>query len=242
MHGPNRLARLAVGLQLAGCAYAGPAPVAPTPAGNRALLHTTEPVDVNTLDRRAYCKGEARGTTGDWWAFSTSIGQTSAGAITGGFLMANSLSNKTYFGNVTAGTLAQAPTGGGTADLTGTLTTGAAITLRFTDTNTATGWDTFFFQTGSLSFTGEVRHGVVRLLRTLPRSHGDTNHPGFSFDSKIGLFIYLDDLIREHVPTPEALPAEVLEVTKPNPVIDFQADQQGGYTLEPGGANNVPPP
>lgn len=240
MYGPHRLAWMVLGCQLAGCAE--PAPLAPTPEPRRAILQATGGIDPSTLDRRAYCKGEARSAAGDWWSFSSSIGQTSTGAIAGTFLMANSLSNDTLFGSIGGGTLTVGASGGGTADLTGTLTSGAAITLRFTDTNSATGWDTFFFQLGGLSFTGEVRHGVVRLLRTRPLAGGRANQVGFRFDSRIGLFVLQDDLDREQIPTPEALPVEVLEVTHPNPVIDFQADQLGGYTIEPGGSNNVPPP
>lgn len=242
MHARNGLAWVAIGLLLAGCDGVTPAPEAPAPANKRTILHVTEPVDFNALDRRAYCKGEARDAAGDWWSFSTSIGQDAAAAITGSILMANSLTNKTLFGNITAGSLTLGATGGGTAAVTGTLTTGATITLQFTDTNSATAWDTFVFQTGALSFSGEVRHGAIRILRALPLSHGTTNHAGFSFDPRIGLFIYQVDLDAERAPTPEALPVEVLEVTRPNPVINFQADQPGGYTLEPGGDNNVPPP
>lgn len=237
---PPLLGTLAGTLLLAACSNAVTPADTQGASGARRLLQT--PVDPATLDKRAYCKGEARSPAGDWWAFSTAFGQTPAGAVAGTFLMANSLTNKTYFGTISSGAITLNPGGGGLADMTGTLTTGASITLRFTDANSASAWDTFFFQTGATSFTGEVRHGVIRLLRARPLAGGTANQTGFTFDSRMGLFIYAADLTAERLPAPEPLPVDVLEVTPPNPVIDFRADQPGGYTMEPGGINNTPPP
>lgn len=233
---------LAAGL-LAGCGTA-PGPAAPPlaePPGHRSLQHAEVPVDMNALDTRLYCAATAMSDAGAWWSCSMSIGQVSGGVPSGTFLMADSLSNKSLRGTITAGTITRLSGGGGTATLSGTLTTGAPITFSLTDANDAIARDRLAFDTGGLSYLGEVRHGAVRILRALPLSHGATNHPDFRFDSRIGLFIPATDLDAEAAPPPEPLPVRVLEVVRPNPVIDFMEDQLGGYTSEPGSDENVPP-
>lgn len=238
--------RFTVGLGVlvaSGCS-AGPEWAIPLPerAEDLVVQHTTVPVDMNALDLRAFINGEAKSTTAnDWWGCSASIGRDAAGVVAGTILLANSIQNRTLLGTISGGTFTRnTTTGGGTAAMTGTLTTGAALTITVVDRNSATLFDTITFSTGSTSFTGEVRHGGVRFMRTLPLSHGTTNHTGFRFDPRIGLFIVIQDLDGELIPPPEVLPATVLEVVRPDPVIDFQTDEQGGRTNPPGSDDNQP--
>lgn len=230
-------------IAIAGCGreteWAQPLPA--DPQGPLSVQHTSVPVDMNALDLRLYVNGEARSTTDDWWGCSMSVGRDAAGVVTGTFLLANSLQNRTLFGTVTGGSFSRNTGGGGTVQLTGTLTTGASISLTLVDANSASVRDTVTFQTGTTSFTGQVRHGGVRLMRTLPLSHGTTNHPGFRFDPRIGLFCVQTDLDGELAPPSEVLPPRVLEVVRPDPVIDFKSDQEGGTTSPPGSDDNVPP-
>lgn len=234
---------MAGALAIAGCG--GPPelaiPLGAETADGLSVQHSEEPVDFDALDQRVYCSGEARSTTNDWWGCSTSTGRDAAGNVSGTFLLANSLRNQTLVGTLTGGTFTRNAGGGGVAELTGTLSTGVAITLRLTDANSPVNRDILHFQTGSQTFTGEVRHGGIRLMRTLPLAHGTENHSGFRFDPRIGLFILQGDLDGELAPAPEILPAAVLEVVRPDPVINFKADQVGGSTNPPGSDDNVPP-
>jgi hypothetical protein len=241
----KRLITTLAALLLAGCASSpGTPPATKSPTGDgplggqRTLFETVSA----GLEVRAFCFGQARDAQGDVWAFSMSTGHEAGGLPSGFFLMANSIRNVTLFGTITGGILTHTDSGGGTAQITGLLSSGQPITLSVSDLNSAAVPDTFQFQVqNGPSFTGDYFFGGARVLRARPVVLGTEPAPGYRFDPAIGLYIVAADLDAEASP-PEALPDDrAIEVVRPDPVIDFRADDQGGYVLPPGAPNNVPP-
>ena len=127
------------------------------------------------------------------------------------------------------------------ANLVGQLTSGEIIRIKVRDRNHRTLPDEFSFTVkNGRSFAGTLYHGGVRILNTRPERSGTRNAPGYTFDPQIGLFISNADLTREKAPPPGNTDPNILQVVRPDPIIDFRKDDRGGYDDEPGADNNVP--
>ncbi|MNS85386.1 hypothetical protein D3C72_1192500 [compost metagenome] len=159
----------------------------------------------------------------------------------GQVLIASSVKNVTLFGELTSGTVNRVAGGSGTAVLSGTLTTGQTIQVTLTDACDAVVPDSFKFEVSNgPTFDGKVFHGGVRILHTRPEASGRTPAAGFGFDPRLGLFVAQADLDDEQAPPEQPCDPLLIEVTRPDPIIDFRKDDVGGYTQAPGWDNNVP--
>lgn len=210
-------------------------PTNPTPSPSAA-----PPAVVNDLT--VYCTGQARDVNGVGWSYSLRAVQQANGTIRHGqLLIVSSVQNVTLFGTLDSGTITRVTGGTGTAVLSGTLTTGQTIQVTATDACDPVNPDALKFEvSGGPSFDGQVFCGGVRILHTRPEASGRGQAAGFGFDPRIGLFVAQADLDDEKSPPDQPLDKSLIEVTRPDPIIDFRKDDVGGYTQAPGWENNVP--
>jgi hypothetical protein len=200
------------------------------------------PGSQGTDDLFVYCTGQARDNRRDVWAFSMDATQTPGGVVTGRLLFVSSIHNITLFGTITGGTVTRNATGGGgAAQLTGVLTTGETISIQVTDRNSATNRDSFAFQvpTGP-SFSGTVTFDDICIMRCRPLARGQLKEAGYLFDPRMGLFMDEEDLLGETIPPSMPIDKRAIEVTRPDPKINFRKNDAGGLVDSPGGTNNRP--
>jgi hypothetical protein len=200
------------------------------------------PGSQGTDDLFVYCTGQARDNRRDVWAFAMDVTQSPSGVVTGRLLFANSIRNITLFGTITGGTVTRnASGGGGAAQVTGTLTTGETINIQVTDRNSLRDRDSFAFQvpTGP-SFSGSVTFDDVCIMRCRPLARGRLKEAGYLFEPRMGLFMNEDDLLNEKIPPSLPIDRRAIEVTRPDPKINFRKDDPGGLVDSPGGSNNTP--
>lgn len=193
-----------------------------------------------TDDLYVYCTGMARDSRNDVWGFSMDVTQTPGGQLTGQILFANSIRNITLFGTVTGGTVTRNATGGGgAASITGTLTTGETINVQVTDRNSDRNRDSFAFQvpTGP-SFSGSVTFDDVCIMRARPLARGRLPEAGYLWDPRMGLYMVEEDLLNEKIPTSMPIDKRAIQVTRPDPKINFRHDDLGGFVDSPGADNN----
>jgi hypothetical protein len=221
---------------------ATPPPRTPgNPPGNQPAPQAS-PGSQGTDDLYVFCTGQARDNRRDVWAFSMDVTQTPGGVVTGHLLFASSIRNITLFGTITGGTVTRnASGGGGSAQVTGVLTTGETISVQVTDRNSARDRDTFAFQvpTGP-SFSGSVTFDDICIMRCRPLAKGKQPEAGYLFDPRMGLFMCEEDLLAETLPPSLPIDKRAIEVTRPDPKINFRKDDLGGFVEEPGSDNNRP--
>jgi hypothetical protein len=234
-------------LLVAGCAAPSlPENPSTAPVYDPTLSHLSATAPTGT-DTVVYGTGQTLAFSGvdtDRWAYSLRAVQVGDHIEHGQVLVASSIAgrNRTFFGAITGGTFLHNATGGGDALLTALLTTGQTMVLRVSDVNSGASFDRFEFSVdGGPFFGGDVYHGNIRLMRSRPEALGRLPSPGFGFDPRIGLFIVADDLANEQARPELAIDPRVIEVTRPDPVIDFRTDDPAGITEAPGSDNNVPP-
>jgi hypothetical protein len=217
-----------------------PTPSNPAPPTNPTPPNPAPPTAVNDLT--VYCTGQARDVNGVGWSYALRAVQQANGTIRHGqLLIVSSVQNVTLFGTLSSGTITRVTGGTGTAVLSGTLTTGQTIQVTATDACDPVNPDSLQFEvSGGPSFDGKVFCGGVRILHTRPEASGRAPAAGFGFDPRIGLFVAQADLDDEKSPPDQPLDKALIEVTRPDPIIDFRKDDVGGYTQAPGSDNNRP--
>lgn len=227
-------------------------PVPSPSAGTPPVGSTTgEPLEAEDVLLRVFANGTARTTGRNPQFLSFSIQATEdpeTGLTLGTLFMSDSINNQSFFGAMTAGNIthasAQAPgNSGGTATFTGVLARGTAFTLTVTDRNSATQRDTLTFNVPGqrFSFTGEVFRKDIQIVRAArPMEPYDEAPLNTWFDHAIGMYLLADDAIRRARGPQEPKPPRVIDLTPPEPIIDFQRNRLGGLVQPPGWFDNVP--
>jgi hypothetical protein len=194
---------------------------------------------------RLYANGTAQASspTSPTQFLSFSIEATQdplTGRTLGTLFLADSQNNHSFIGAIQTGTLVRNGTTG-VGDLDGVIGRQVAFHMHIVDNNSDGVADTLDFSVAQniFSFSGAVIAKDIRIVRAArPVEPFELAPVGTQFDSAIGLYVVNDDFFGH--PRPDILPEDIIDLTPPEPIIDFQRNALGGLRLPPGSADNVP--